>query len=76
MPNRSRPLLVPLLGLLLAAAAADARAESPVEFEISIDAPMHQKWGLRYPVTYVFHVSDISGQATVSRQPRQLSSTT
>jgi hypothetical protein len=42
-----------------------ASAEQPSDFGISIDERMREKWGCQYPVTYVFHVSDISGRTTV-----------
>lgn len=56
-----------VLGMFLATFSSSVSAETPSDFDISIDAQMRDKWGCEYPVTYVFGLSDISGQTTVLR---------
>lgn len=38
------------------------------DFNISVDQGTWDKWGFEYPVTYVFHVPNISPQTTVLRR--------
>jgi hypothetical protein len=45
-----------------------AQAESGSTFTISVDKAAWEKWGFRYPVTYIFEVSGIGGDARVSRR--------
>jgi len=63
-------ILIPgvLLGAVLAAAGGPAVAGQPGEFTIAIDRPAWQKWGLEYPVTYVFDVAGLSPKTAVLRR--------
>ncbi len=58
----------PLLGVLSAIFGGNALAEQPNDFTVSINERMQSKWGFEYPVTYVFHASDLSPQTTVLRR--------
>ena len=55
------------IGMLLLLFSS-AFGEQRNDFSIAIDERMREKWGFEYPVTYLFHVSDISQQTTVLRR--------
>ena len=57
-----------LFAMFLATCHSIALGERPSQFNVSIDEQMQSKWGAAYPVTYVFHISDISPQTAVLRR--------
>jgi len=63
--------IVSAAAMLLANAGTSensARAASPKTFTISIDRAAWQKWGFRYPVTYVFRLPAVPSNLEVQRR--------
>jgi hypothetical protein len=61
---------------LMATASADVIASSAqaatTTFVVTVDKAPWEKWGFRYPVTYVFEVAGIAQQAQVRRRDGQV----
>lgn len=57
-----------LLAVCLTMLGSRAAAESSTDFTISIDRKAWSRWGLEYPVTYVFQVSEVSPRTAVMRR--------
>ena len=68
MHRHSCPIPGVLLGVLLAAVGGPALGGQSGDFTISIDRRAWEKWGLEYPVTYVFDVSGLSPKSAVLRR--------
>ena len=59
-----------LLMLCVRVVVGVEQAATSVSFVISIDQAQWEKWGFRYPVTYIFDVSGVAPDARVSRRDR------
>jgi len=69
--RRCRATCTALLAAVCVEVIAGIAPAATTTFEISIDERSWQKWGLRYPATYVFEVSDLGSDAKVRRRDGQ-----
>ncbi len=61
-----KPFAVVLAVLLTVSSIFHAEAAEPAavaRFSIAVDRGMWEKWGFQYPVTYVFHTSELAADA-------------